>query len=193
MKENTGKSKYVMLGMLALTPQTGYTIKKWLENEYSYFWQESYGQIYPTLRKLVEEGLAVSSHNSEHGNGRGQIIYTITEAGKKELSDWLSKSPEIEKFRYEILLKISFGDNTTKEVLLGHLDEFIKRNEKLLEDMNGYMEEMEGAKGQNFDCTYSKLTALCGIHLYSAMKAWAIEAKGIISEKGEKNHEAKNT
>ena len=193
MKENTGKSKYVMLGMLALTPQTGYTIKKWLENEYSHFWQESYGQIYPTLRKLVEEGLAVSSHNSKHGNGRGQIVYTITEAGKKELSDWLSKAPEIEKFRYEILLKISFGDNTTKEVLLGHLDEFIKRNEKLLEDMNGYMEEMEGEKGQNFDCTYSKLTALCGIHLYSAMKAWAIEAKGIISTKGEKNHEAKNT
>lgn len=28
MKENTGKSKYVMLGMLARMPQTGYTIKK---------------------------------------------------------------------------------------------------------------------------------------------------------------------
>jgi DNA-binding PadR family transcriptional regulator len=193
LKENTGKSKYVMLGMLALMPQTGYTIKKWLENEYSHFWQESYGQIYPTLKKLVEEGLAISSHNLEHRNGRGQIVYTITEAGKKELSDWLLKAPEIEKLRYEILLKISFGNNTTKEVLLGHLDEFIKRNEKLLEDMNGYMEEMEWAKEQDIDSTYSKLTALCGIHLYSAMKAWAIEAKGIISAKGDKNHEAKNT
>lgn len=192
MRENTGKSKYVMLGMLARMPLTGYMIKKWLENEYSHFWQESYGQIYPTLKKLVEEGLAVSSESSERRNGRGQILYTITDAGKKELSDWLSKEPEIEKLRYEILLKISFGDNTTKDVLLGHLDEFIQRNEKLIKDMNGYIEEIEGASGLDFDCSYSQLTALCGIHIYTAMKAWAIEAKDIIAAKGEKDHETKN-
>ncbi len=74
MKENTGKSKYVILGMLARMPLTGYTIKKWLENEYSHFWQESYGQIYPTLKILVAQGLAVCSDKGEHGNGRGQIV-----------------------------------------------------------------------------------------------------------------------
>jgi DNA-binding PadR family transcriptional regulator len=193
MKENTGKSKYVMLGMLARMPQTGYTIKRWLENEYSHFWQESYGQIYPTLKKLVGEGLAVSSQNPENGNGRGQIVYSITEAGKKELSDWLLEEPEIERLRYEILLKISFGDNTTKEVLLGHLDEFISRNEKLLKDMNNCIDMFEGSIGQDYDFSYSKLTALCGVHIYSALKAWAVEAKGIIAAKEEMNHESKST
>lgn len=185
MKENTGKSRYVMLGMLARMPQTGYTIKKWLQNEYSHFWQESYGQIYPTLKKLVAEGLAYSSRNTESSNGRGQIVYCITEAGRKELSNWLEEEPEIEKLRYEILLKISFGDNTKKEVLLGHLDQFIKRNEKLLNDMRGYIDMNECVKEQGFDCSYSKLTALCGVHIYSAMKDWALEAKSIISREGE--------
>ena len=83
MKENTGKSKYVILGMLARMPQTGYTIKKWIENEYSHFWQESYGQIYPTLKKMVAEGLAVTSNNRQSGNGRGQIVYnSLTQAEK---------------------------------------------------------------------------------------------------------------
>lgn len=183
MKENAGKSKFVLLGMLARMPQTGYTIKKWLEQEYSHFWQESYGQIYPTLKKLVAEGLAISSDHTETGNGRGQIEYSITDAGRKELSDWLREEPEIEKLRYEILLKVSFGENTEPEVLLGHLDDFIRRNEKLVKDLNGYIDFFDQLKAQGTDCTYSQLTALCGVYIYSAMRDWAAKAKKIISEK----------
>lgn len=185
MKENTGKSKYVILGMLARMPLTGYTIKKWLENEYSHFWQESYGQIYPTLKVLVAQGLAVCSDKGEQGNGRGQIVYSITEAGRKELSEWLREKPEIEKLRYEILLKISFGENTESEVLIGHLDDFIRRNEELVKEMKDCMENLSQLTGEGIDCTYSQLTALCGVHVYSAMKDWALEAKKIIIEKGD--------
>lgn len=177
--------------MLARMPQTGYTIKKWIENEYSHFWQESFGQIYPTLKKLVADGLAVSSKNTEPGNGRGKIIYSITDAGRKSLSDWLREEPEIEKLRYEILLKISFGEYTEPEVLLAHLDNFIKRNEKLVKDMNRYIEIFEQMKTRNIDCTYSRLTALCGIYVYSAMMDWASEAKKIISKKEVDSNETK--
>ncbi len=185
MKENTGKSKYVMLGMLSRMPQTGYTIKKWIENEYSHFWQESFGQIYPTLKALVAEGLAVSNDNTELVNGRKQIVYSITDAGRKELSDWLCERPEVEKLRYEILLKVSFGENTEPEVLIGHLDDFIWRNEKLVKDMNGYIALFDQLKEQGTNCMYSQLTALCGVHIYSAMRDWAVEAKKLISEKGD--------
>ncbi len=183
MRENAGKTKYVILGMLARMPQTGYTIKKWLTVEYSHFWQESFGQIYPTLKKLVSDGLAVSTGQPEPGNGRGQIVYHITEAGRKELSDWLCKEPEIERIRYEILLKISFGENTEPGVLLGHLDDFIKRNDTLVKEMNGYTELIGQFKDEGIDCSYSKLTALCSVYMYSAMRDWAVEAKKIISEK----------
>lgn len=184
MKGNTGKTKYVILGMLARMPQTGYTIKKWIENEYSHFWQESFGQIYPSLKELVAKGLAISSENSESENGRKQIVYTITDAGRKELSDWLKKEPEIEKLRYEILLKLSFGEHTEPNVLLGHLDDFMKRNERLVNEMNGYIDLFDQLKEQGTDCTYSQLTALCGFYIYSAMRDWAVKAKEIISKEG---------
>lgn len=193
MKENTGVSKYVMLGMLARMPQTGYTIKKWIENEYSHFWQESFSQIYPTLKKLVAEGLAVSSESTQLANGRGQIVYSITDAGRKELSDWLREEPEIEKLRYEILLKVSFGENTEPEVLVGHLDNFIRRNEKLVNDMNDYIELFEKLKGESIGCSYSQLTALCGVYLYSAMRDWAVDAKKRISEMEPLNNEIKDS
>jgi len=191
MKENTGKTKYVLLGLLAHSPQTGYSIKKSIEYEYSHFWQESYGQIYPTLKILVQEGLAVE--DSESGNGRGQITYSITGAGTAELKKWLSEAPDIEKLRYEILLKVSFGASTEPAVILGHLDEFILRNDKLIKDMDGFIGVLEDLKNCGDDHTYTQLTALCGKYIYTAMRDWAQDAKNIIKERELEKNETKNT
>lgn len=193
MKLNTGKTKYVVLGLLSHCPQTGYSIKKSIEYEYSHFWQESFGQIYPTLKLLVSEGLAVSSEDSDLSDGRGQIIYSITEAGSVELKKWLSEAPDIEKLRYEILLKVSFGSSVEPEVILGHLDDFIKRNEQLTKDMDGFIEMLSMMRDQGDDHTYNELTALCGKYIYTAMKDWAEEAKIIITERKVKQNETKNS
>ncbi|MFB0919353.1 MAG: PadR family transcriptional regulator [Oscillospiraceae bacterium] len=193
MKENTGKTKYVLLGLLAHSPQTGYSIKKSIEFEYSHFWQESYGQIYPTLKMLVAEGLAVPSDLSDSEAGRGQIVYTITVAGRSELKKWLSEPPDVEKIRYEILLKISFGANIEPEVLLGHLDDFIERNEKTVRELDGFLEVFHALKAHGDDHTYNKLTALCGKYVYTAMRDWALDAKQVISEREAEQNEAKNS
>lgn len=183
MKENSGKTKFIILGMLARAPQTGYTIKKWLENEYSHFWQESFGQIYPSLKELVQDGLAVCDPEAEHANGRRQITYQITDAGREKLSGWLAEKPEVEKLRYEILLKISFGEHTDPAVLQGHLDEFIQRQDTLIQEMDQFITLFDKLMTEGTDCTYSRLTALCGSHLYTALKDWALEAKTILKRK----------
>ena len=196
MKENTGKTKYILLGLLANCPQTGYTIKKCIEYEHSHYWQESFGQIYPTLKCLAEEGFAEieeSAEPSDSSNGRGQRIYSITEAGRAELKKWLSEAPNVERIRYEILLKVSFGSNTEPEIILGHLDEFIKRNDKLIKDMNGFLEMFKTLKSQGEDHTYNELTALCGKYLYTAMKDWAQEAEKIILDRKADKNETKNS
>lgn len=181
MKESGSKSRYLILGMLAHTPLTGYGIRKWIEAEYSHFWQASFGQIYPILKTLVRDGLAVSADGTRGANGRGQKAYRITEKGLEALSVWLSEEPEIEKLRYEILLKISFGEHTQPQVLLKHLDGFIRRNEAALHDITSYMHMMETRGSQpEADHSYSHLTALCGKYHYTAMRDWAIEARNII-------------
>ncbi len=173
----------MLLGLLAHSPQTGYSIKKSIEYEYSHFWQESYGQIYPTLKTLVAEGFAVSSGLSDSDDGRGQIVYTITDNGAAELKRWLSVPPDVEKLRYEILLKVSFGANTKPEILLKHLDDFIDRNEKTVSELDGFIEVFHALKERGDDHTYNELTALCGKYVYTAMRDWALDAKRIISER----------
>ncbi|PYI52519.1 PadR family transcriptional regulator [Paenibacillus flagellatus] len=57
----TNKSYYALLGLLAFGPHSGYDVKRRIEQQLSHFWSESYGQIYPNLKKLVEEGLATTN------------------------------------------------------------------------------------------------------------------------------------
>lgn len=55
---------------------SGYDVKQFLESTIAHFWNESYGQIYPTLKALEAEGL-VEGHDDE-GDGRGRRVYTLT-------------------------------------------------------------------------------------------------------------------
>lgn len=193
MQESTGKTKYVLLGVLSRGPQTGYSIKKAIEYEYSHFWQESFGQIYPTLKLLVKEGLAESIESQEQKNGRGQIAYQITEAGKIELKKWLGEAPTVEKLRYEILLKVSFGASCEPDTILGHLDEFIKRNERLIEEVDGFLDYFKKINNDEERHIDSELTALCGKYIYTAMRDWAVESKKVIKERKGGDHETKNS
>lgn len=54
MKESA--AEFVILGMLNLTPMTGYDINKEVKTHMSSFWDIGYGQIYPTLRMLEKDG-----------------------------------------------------------------------------------------------------------------------------------------
>src|SRR5260221_4346141 len=84
-KEN--KSRYALLGMLSIRPGSGYDIKKFMEQSTSNFWHESYGQIYPLLKQLVDEGLATSHTEKQEGKPE-RYIYTLTNKGLEELRQW---------------------------------------------------------------------------------------------------------
>lgn len=58
------KSQYALLGMLTLGEMSGYDIKKLFDTSLRNFWGESFGQIYPILRRLVREGLATVQEES---------------------------------------------------------------------------------------------------------------------------------
>jgi hypothetical protein len=64
---------------------------------------------------------------------------------------------------------------------------------KLVNDMNDYIELFEKLKGENIGCSYSQLTALCGVYLYSAMRDWAVDAKKRISEMKPLSNEIKDS
>lgn len=100
----------VILGMLALDNRTGYDIKQVVDFSTRHFWAASYGQIYPELRRLEEQGLVRGQ--PEPSGGRARTAYELTEAGRAALRDWLG-SDELHTYelRDEGMLKLFFSDS----------------------------------------------------------------------------------
>ncbi len=83
---------------------SGYDIKKFVEMGISHFWNESYGQLFPTLSRLVDEGLATKEQAQGSGR-RKRFLYTITDQGREALEEWLRAPSEPVRTRSELTLK----------------------------------------------------------------------------------------
>jgi DNA-binding PadR family transcriptional regulator len=100
----------VILGMLALGNRTGYEIKQVVDRSTRFFWAASYGQIYPELRRLEEQGLVLGRH--EPSGERERITYELTAVGEDALREWLASEDEpLYELRDEGMLKLFFSDS----------------------------------------------------------------------------------
>ncbi|MFW6085087.1 MAG: PadR family transcriptional regulator, partial [Gemmatimonadota bacterium] len=106
-------------------------IKQFVDDCISHFWSESYGQIYPTLGRLEDEGL-IEGRAEAGERGREKRVYRITDAGRQELEAWLREPAEPANARYEHSLKLFFGYNAEPAVSLAHIRRLRERTEAAL-------------------------------------------------------------
>ncbi|MEK3683213.1 PadR family transcriptional regulator [Paenibacillus sp. FSL R10-2736] len=143
MAANRSKTGYVLLGLLNEENLTGYEIKKIVDTRLSFFWSESFGQIYPELKRLAAGGLiAVCEEpvSAEGKNSKQSIKYQITASGRYELQEWLKTPVEKETVRYELLLKLYFSNSSSSATMLEHVREF-EINHRRQQQLFGKFEE----------------------------------------------------
>ena len=78
----------LILHTLSKGVYTMYGIKKHIEDNYSAFLTPSLGTIRPALMRLVQKGFISFQKNMSKG-GRPSIYYSITNTGKKGLTEYL--------------------------------------------------------------------------------------------------------
>jgi PadR family transcriptional regulator AphA len=136
------KTRNVILGLLRDESMTGYEIKNCIDKRMSFFWQESYGQIYPELSAMIKEGLIIE--NDDQSNKRGRIKYSITEEGITAFDMWMTAENEKETVRSEALLKFFLADDKNKEDLKYHLEQFYEQNKERLTVYRMFEENLLG-------------------------------------------------
>ena len=95
--------KTLCLGYLSLKDATGYEIKQDVEDGlFSHFIEASYGSIYPALTQLAAEEL-VTFREEEQSGKPDKKIYSITELGRKILTQALQALPARDKYKSEFL------------------------------------------------------------------------------------------
>ena len=68
----------VLLGLLTIEPMSGYDLGQAIRTSVGFFWNESYGQIYPNLKKLAAEGFVTAKTERQKGKP-DKRIYSITQ------------------------------------------------------------------------------------------------------------------
>lgn len=94
---------YVILGLVALQPRTGYEIAQKMKAPIGYMWTARHSQVYTELAHLAESGYLAATVLK----GRGPHTtkrYAITALGRQELQAWVD-APLVESPRNELLLR----------------------------------------------------------------------------------------
>lgn len=183
MKVTSNKTKYLILGLVNEEPLSGYEIKRIVDMRFSFFWNESFGQIYPQLKKLSEERLIEELSLDKIENSKATKKYSITDQGRKELKEWLEEPVEKETVRYEILLKMYFSNMISPEVMLGHIKEFQishKNQQKLFEKFRQQLEEYKDVHDNHKDIL---MVLSFGQKVWKAYDDWCKEVSEILEKR----------
>jgi DNA-binding PadR family transcriptional regulator len=173
-----------------MTPCSGYDIKKICDMSISHFWSENYGHIYPMLKKLEAEGLVTKESKQTPGRPP-KSVYMITQKGTKDLTDWLLKPVENHPMRFELMLKVFFGQNLPPEDVIAKLRSERENHAAKLEAYRGIEDMLKNNEPQKSapGLPFWLATLDFGGRFSRAMVEWcddtihAIESSAVSAEK----------
>jgi len=164
----------VLLGLLEIEPMSGYDLGVVIRASVGHIWNESYGQIYPNLKKLAADGFVTSKTERQKGKP-DRRIYSVTKKGQERLAKWLAVEPQPEIARNELLLKLFFGAQVPAEILIGFVDRMAEREGAVLKELTR-LEHEEIAQSQHYPgAPYWKMAARFGQLELKAHLRWAEE------------------
>ena len=170
-----GRTRFAVLGMIGMGLRTGYDIKKYTEGALSHFWRESYGNLYPVLKRLEEEGMVI--HTEERQGGRPpRSVSSRTAAGRQVLEVWLQQPAEWDLPRYEALLKVLLSGDGSANLGLRHV---LSLRAQVLEGRKQL--EASRAQAAGPDHARLRLTLRFGELVGDAMLRWCDEAMAELS------------
>jgi DNA-binding PadR family transcriptional regulator len=174
------KSRYAVLGILTFGPKSGYDIRKLFQLGPGHFWRESYGQIYPILRKLLAEGM-VKQRVQQTAGRPARKVYSLTAKGRKALRDWLPAEPEPQSPRNELLLKLFFGRNAGKAACARHVKRARDRSLALRERYDGIESHLRARLKDDPDAVFQLITLRYGQRIVGSLIDWCDEALALLA------------
>ncbi|HEY4669955.1 MAG TPA: PadR family transcriptional regulator [Tepidiformaceae bacterium] len=101
--------RFAILGLLAHEELSGYELTKRFQSSVVYFWEARSQQIYPELTRMEEDSL-VRSRLVEQVGRPDKRLYSLTERGLDELTDWVTTPSPLTLIKDDFMLKVySYG------------------------------------------------------------------------------------
>lgn len=186
------RTRWTILGCLTIEPMSGYDVKRFIDRTIVHFWNESYGQLYPTLKALEEEGLATSRLERQESRP-DRRVYSITDEGRRALAEWLALPAEPPVPRYEHSLKLFFGANARLSVSLERLERMRRAGAEALRAYHEKEKELEARLDEWPHAPYWLAVLRGGIRYAEMGLDWCDETEALLREHAADAPEAPRT
>jgi PadR family transcriptional regulator, regulatory protein AphA len=174
MKNDGGTTPNALLGLLSMNPMSGYDMRSVISQSIGHFWSESYGQIYPSLKRLAAEGFVERKTQRQKGRP-DRNVYSLTGKGRDRLREWLALPVAEEVHRSELLLKLFFGAQVLPEISRKHVAEFMEAQMTALKIYASIAKKLRKEVSGDPQLPYWLMTVNFGRHRSAALVKWSRE------------------
>lgn len=144
--------EHAILGFLNYRPFSGYDLKKIFDTSVRHFWPADQSQIYRTLNRLAEKGLATMDI-VEQTDRPDRKEYTITSAGQEELRRWLVTPLPFGDNRSAPLIQVFFAGQLSNQEIIQiyqRVAEFMRlglqQYDQIPQEMQAYAEYIQSPR-----------------------------------------------
>ena len=168
----SSQTRMAVLGGLSIEPMTAYALREAIRDVLGHFWSESFGQIYPALKELEEEGHV----RRRDGERARSSVFEITESGTALLLELLIEPIRDTPPRDGLMLRLFFGRTLGRERCAGLLRAARDAAAARVAQFEGMHAQLSAAEGDTPDWPFMEITLRAGIHHSRATIAWAEES-----------------
>lgn len=169
---SSNRTEFAILGLLALGARSGYDIKKMADESMGHFWNESFGHIYPILKRLERAGYLTSSIEPQQGRP-DRTVYALTPDGKEHFESWFQMPIDPVPPRDELLLKLSLGPLAERDDLIAQVQAYRDAQEQRLADLDVLAGVASAEEVHNPRLAFWLLTVEHGRAVLGALVGWA--------------------
>ncbi len=147
--------EFIILGLLFLKPMTGYEIQKFIKNNLSTICSHSAGSVQTALTKLcLQDSIEFEEYVEK---GKNKKLYSITEKGRTNFSEWIVTPMQTKKVKNIELSKLFFLGIAPKEERKKSILGYIAQLETVKNVLISIKEELEHMKSEELFDTEDKI------------------------------------
>ncbi len=174
-------TSYAILSLLGVRSWTTYQLAQQMDRSVGRMWPRATSVVYEEPKRLEKLGLVESA--KEYTGKRASTVYTITDAGRAALADWLAEPGAGPTIEFEALLKVAFADNGSLGALRTNLAAIREDAERELESVADRMRDYDETGGPYPDrLPVIALPARFFLELHTAIWRWAVWAEAATEE-----------
>ena len=121
--------EYLILGLLTLTPMTGYDLQQFIRQNLALICSHSAGSVQTALAKLEREGRITATESRE--GRRRKKTFSITEAGRTAFAAWVARPMQADKVKNMELSRLFFLGLARPEERIAAIRDYIRQMEEM--------------------------------------------------------------